>query len=131
MGEQAQRAGEPQEVREAAGPAGDAFSPRPGPLSNRRSAPVLSQDRQLLAQSLSHFRATSAPYTMPSKKWLSIQEIAPLFHRPIVDVACALLYIERPYHMQALWSLNASPDPTLCSARSDAWRLHDGAQEGL
>ena len=40
---------------------------------------------------------------MPSKKWLSIQEIAPLFHRPIVDVACALLYIERPYHMHALW----------------------------
>tara|TARA_B100000780_G_C20745030_1_gene295955 strand:+ start:450 stop:557 length:108 start_codon:yes stop_codon:yes gene_type:complete len=31
---------------------------------------------------------------MPSKKWLSIQEIAPLFHRPIVDVAGALLTIE-------------------------------------
>jgi len=27
---------------------------------------------------------------MPSKKWLSIQEIAPLFHRPIVDVAATL-----------------------------------------
>lgn len=31
---------------------------------------------------------------MPSKKWLSIQEIAPLFHRPIVDVAGAPPSIE-------------------------------------
>ena len=45
---------------------------------------------------------------MPSKKWLSIQEIAPLFHRPIVDVAGAPPPIE---NLVTLWGAVAAHLP--------------------
>ena len=48
---------------------------------------------------------------MPSKKWLSIQEIAPLFHRPIVDVAGAPPPIETPCHSGGRWRPRTSPLP--------------------
>jgi hypothetical protein len=106
-------------------------SNHPGPFVTRRSVTVPSQDRQLAGAAVRATSRVCAPHTMPSKKWLSIQEIAPLFHRPIVDVACALLPIENRatgicFGLSPPWA-----NPTLCLACSDAWRLHDGAQEGM
>ena len=92
-----------------------------GPLRltlTRRVVPVLSQNRELPWGGLAQVRGrkgSARAQTMPSKKWLSIQEIAPLFHRPIVDVAGAPPPIEKPCHSGGGGGPVPPPYPTLCS----------------